>query len=112
MAAVNDNGEAIRSLNDLLRQRGIGGRVVITRGVLAFGPDALRQIQQAVASFDAFTPDNDPYGEHDFGAVGIEDQTLFFKIDAYDRDLRYHSPDPADPAVTRRVMTLMLAEEY
>ena len=46
---------------------------------------------------------------HDFGAVQVHGHTVFFKIDTYDRNLRYHSPDPADPAVTCRVMTLMLA---
>jgi hypothetical protein len=37
---------------------------------------------------------------------------IFFKIDHYDRQLSAHSPDPADPDVTRRVITIMLAEQY
>jgi hypothetical protein len=55
---------------------------------------------------------NDPYDEHDFGSVTVAGHVVFFKIDYFDLDLRNHSPDPSEPAVTRRVMTLMLAEEY
>jgi hypothetical protein len=35
-----------------------------------------------------------------------------FKIDYFDKALTEHSPDPAYPSVTERVITIMLAEEY
>lgn len=65
-----------------------------------------------VRGFDAFTDDNDPYGEHDFGSFEYAGRTIFWKIDCYDRDLNYGSPDPSDETVTARVLTVMLAEEY
>jgi hypothetical protein len=102
----------IRDLNDRLRKDRIGGRVVMTRGIAALGPLLVLRIDQAVRGFDAFTPDNDPYGEHDFGTVRVEGHIVMFKIDAYDLDLQCASPDPADPNVTCRIMTCMLADEY
>jgi hypothetical protein len=62
--------------------------------------------------FDAFTPDNDPHGEHDFGAFDEGGDRFFWKIDYYDKQMEFGSPDAADPDVTARVLTLMLAEEY
>ncbi len=56
--------------------------------------------------------DNDPHGEHEFGNFELAGRTFFFKIDAYDTEMRYGSPDPADPAKTTRVLTIMLADEY
>ncbi len=50
--------------------------------------------------------------EHDFGVFDADGHRIFFKIDYYDKTLTYHSPDPSDPAVTERVITVMLAEEY
>jgi Protein of unknown function (DUF3768) len=66
----------------------------------------------AVARFDDFSEDNDPWGEHDCATLNAAGHRLIFKIDYFDRDLAYHSPDASDPAVTERVMTVMLAEEY
>ena len=102
----------IRHLNDHLRQSFAGGVLVMTAGVIALGPARQLTILNAVAAFDSFDESNDPYGEHDFGAVEVEGERLFWKIDYYDRDLSAHSPDPADPSVTTRVLTIMLAEEY
>jgi hypothetical protein len=66
----------------------------------------------AVREFSDFTENNDPFGEHDFGIFELDGVTLFWKIDLYDRSLAWASPDPADPAVTRRVLTILLAKEY
>ena len=85
---------------------------MLTSGVQAKGPIFVLSVVNAVRAFDAFASDNDPHGEHDFGAFEICGERLFWKIDYYDRDLRYGSPDAADPAVTRRVLTVMLASEY
>ena len=102
----------IRELNDRLRTTGRGGMVVMTNGVGAFGLETVQSIFAAIASFTDFSPDNDPWCEHDFGSLTVEGVRLFWKIDYYDRSRRIHSPDPADPKVTVRVLTVMLAEEY
>jgi hypothetical protein len=102
----------IRTLNDRLRQSLRGGMLVMTAGVIALGQERQLKILEAVALFDRFDEDNDPYGEHDFGALEIEGERLFFKIDYYHQSLSAHSPDPADETVTKRVLTVMLAEEY
>ena len=104
--------ERVRALNDDLRREHKNGRILLTPGIVALGSDLIRRINRAVSRFDAFDPDNDPYGEHDFGSVTVDGHVVFFKIDYYDVDLRHGSPDPSDPHVTGRVMTVMLAEEY
>ena len=100
----------IRALNDHARRSFRGCRVIITQGVQAL--DSLSELLDQVRRYSAFTPNNDPYGEHDFGSFIHDDITIFWKIDTYDADLQMHSPDPCDPAVTARVLTIMLADEY
>lgn len=103
----------IRDLNDAFRTRGEGhGSVFVTEGISAQGPAFVADVINAVRRFDRFTQDNDPWGEHDFGAVEIAGEKVFWKIDAYDLDLKAGSPNPANAAVTHRVLTVMLASEY
>jgi hypothetical protein len=102
----------IRELNEQLRRKAIGGRIVITRGIEALGAEGVRNVLAAVARFDDFTEDNDPWGEHDCAVLTADGRRIIFKIDYYDRDLRWHSADASDPAVTERLLTIMLAEEY
>jgi hypothetical protein len=104
--------EAIRTLNDELRQNLTTSTALITTGVAALGPEAVARIVKTIAIYDDFCHANDPYEEHDFGSFEVDGQTIFFKIDYYDKALSFHSPDPPDPSVTERVITIMLAEEY
>src|ERR1700704_4360546 len=104
--------DQIRTLNDQLRKHFVGGTAVMTPGVAALGQEAVTGIVKTIAVFDDFCHANDPHEEHDFGAFDADGHKVFFKIDYYDESLTYHSPDPADPSVTRRVITIMLAEEY
>jgi hypothetical protein len=104
--------EAIRSLNDELRQNLSAGTALITAGVAALGPEVVARIVKTIAVYDDFCHANDPYEEHDFGSFEVEGSTIFFKIDYYDKSRSYHSPDPSDPSITERVITIMLAEEY
>jgi hypothetical protein len=104
--------ERIRNLNDELRHNLSEGAAVMTCGVAALGPEAVARIVKTVAVYDDFCHANDPHQEHDFGSFEADGHTIFFKIDYYDSTLTVHSTDPSDPAVTKRVITIMLAEEY
>ena len=105
----------IAHLNDAFRRAGpVDGRGqwVFTAGVGDL--PALTKVSAIIRVMQhrAFTVDNDPHGEHDFGSFRVEGKRFFWKIDYYDPNLEFGSEDPADPAKTKRVLTLMLAREY
>jgi hypothetical protein len=102
----------IAALNDAFRRNFSGGKVMMTAGANEL-PDMVKAAAlQQVAAFDDFTTDNDPYGEHDFGGFELCSRKFLWKIDYYDLQCEFGSEDPADPAKTIRVLTLMLADEY
>jgi hypothetical protein len=103
----------VRDLNNAFRTGGgVAGQWFFARGVADRGSAFVALATAAVKTFDSFTPDNDPYGEHDFGAINLAGETLFWKIDAHDATMTNGSADPSDPALTRRALTIMLASEY
>lgn len=104
----------IAILNDALRTsfNPACGRIVMTSGFASMPAEIKDKVLRQIAEFTDFTRDNDPHGEHDFISVGIEDQKFFAKIDYFDLTLSCGSENPADPAVTIRVMTIMRAEDY
>jgi hypothetical protein len=109
---VTSRTDKIRSLDDELGSSLSGGSIVLTTSVAALDSETRAKIVDAVRHYDAFDADNDPYVEHDFGSFTADGHTVFFKIDYYDGDLQFHSPDPTDPTMTHRVLTIMLAEDY
>lgn len=104
--------EQVAELNDAFRKNGFGGRLLIARSLWDLGEEVVKESMDAVREFDSFTVANDPHGEHDFGAVVVRGNWVFWKIDYYDTEMEYCSDDPSDPEKTTRVMTLMLADGY
>ena len=102
----------IKTLNDNFRKTFTGGRVLLTAGIDSKPADDIANIMLLVQNFNDFTPDNDPYGEHDFAAFDYKGDKIFWKIDYYDLDYCFMSENPADPSVTNRVLIVMLEEEY
>ena len=102
----------IRTLNDAFRTTFVGGRVVITEGFRNLEPELRSFLAGDVQKFSDFSDANDPYGEHDFGILKNRGETIYWKIDYYDKELRFGSKDPSDPRVTSRVLTIMLRSEY
>ena len=103
----------IATLNDNFRKSFIGGQVLLTAGIAAMSSEDKTNIILMVQNFDNFTPDNDPYGEHDFFSIDYKCNKIFAKIDYYDRfNTHFASENPADISKTLRILTILLAEEY
>lgn len=102
----------IQRLNDALRLTFTGGRVMLTAGINALPDHEKSEVLSAVRMFKAFTPENDPHREHDCALFDAGGHRCMFKIDYYDKSLEGGSEDPGDPAVTTRILTILLASEY
>ena len=129
VATAREQTARIARLNDLARSAmGVACTALATVGFRSLSTSDQSRVRELVETFDAFDEDNDPHGERDFGAIyqlgdgrwtterprllDDERERVFWKLDYYDRDLRFGSEDAANPAVTRRVLTIMLADEY
>lgn len=104
--------DRIRELNDSFRGSFVGGTIMLTAAVDALEPSTKSRLLEKIRTFDKFEAGNDPYREHDFGSILIEGESYLFKIDYYDRKCRDASPDPTNPAVTTRVLTIMHSRDY
>jgi Protein of unknown function (DUF3768) len=110
---IDDTMRRTAALNDAFRTTLMGGKAYLTAGVEALGPEVVAEVISKVRTFSDFDAGNDPYGEHDFGAVEIAGQRLFWKIDYFDAgDPDLGAEDPSDATTTERALTIMLAEEY
>ncbi|WP_425595627.1 DUF3768 domain-containing protein [Phaeobacter inhibens] len=114
---VSPTIQRIAQLNDAFRKcdPNVPGQRFLTAGVVHL----LKQLDiptetliRRVVQFDDFSEHNDPHGEHDSGVLEFHGHRLFWKIDAYDNDYNLGSDDPTDLSRTRRVLTIMLAEEW
>lgn len=121
--AIRPDAVAIATQNDAFRKLAclgvppdhpIPGRVHVTRALIEAGDGFVAEAVQAVGAFASFEPENDPEGWHDFGAVEIRGQSVFWKLDLYeaDSDFRYGAETPDNPETTIRVLTIMMAHDW
>lgn len=112
MTTELDRAASIAALNDAFRAAGPERDWVMTAGVQSRGLAFIAAVIAKVRTHACFPPDSNPHGERDFGVITLAGERVWFKIDYYDLDLRYGWEDPADPAQTRRVLTIMFPNEY
>ena len=110
MTELLDKATAVREGNDRFR-KSMGfvgnGKIVATQGAQRY----LGLVMPYVAAYTDFTPENDPYGEHDFGVVECMGQSFYWKIDYYDENYEYGA-DPLEEETVNRVLTVMHSSEY
>jgi Protein of unknown function (DUF3768) len=128
-ATSREQTARIARLNDLARSAmGVACTAVATVGFRSLPTSDQSRVRELIETFDAFDEDNDPHGERDFGCVyqlgdgcwtterprlrDDERERVFWKLDYYDRQMQFASDDAANPAITRRVLTIMLSDEY
>lgn len=115
-AAIAAQNDAFRRLACLgiAPDQPIQGRMHVTRSMVEAGDGFIAEAVKATGDFDTFEPENDPEGWHDFGAVTIRGETVFWKVDLYeaDSDFRYRAEAPDNPATTMRVLTIMMASDW
>ena len=97
--------DAFRSDPALISTRALD-QLLITHGVLSRGNAFVERAIQAIRTFSDFSKENDPWGEHDFGTFELDGECLSWKIDYYGLDLKTRSPEPRNPLLTRRVLTI------
>ena len=103
----------IAHLNDRFRQGDHTlGQVYTTQLVQGLSSKEQQELFRLVRVFDDFTEEDDPWKEHDYGSVEFKGGKYLFKIDYYDKNLKYGSEDPRNTAVTTRVLTIMHSSEY
>ena len=129
VATAREQTARIARLNDLARSAmGVACTAIATDGFRTLPTADQSRVRELIETFDAFDENNNPHGERDFGCIyqltdgrwtterprvpDDERERVFWKLDYYDRAMRFASDDAADPAVTRRVLTIMLADEY
>jgi hypothetical protein len=109
---MNSKSDRIRTLNDHLRTTFTGGLIVVTRSIAELDEGLRTQVLLAVREFNQFGPDSDPHDEHDMAFFDFDGDRYFFKLDYFDVNARFHSPDPSDPECTCRVLTIGHHSDY
>lgn len=111
VADLNDQLRKDMFTGNMLKKHNLKNKIVLTPGIAGLNLIDKEKVFASVKYYGNFTKNNNPWGEKDFGSFNFKKETFNWKIDYYDNDMKYHSPDKTDPDKTVRVLTIMKAEE-
>ncbi len=111
VADLNDQLRKDMFTGNMLKKHNLKNKIVLTPGIAGLNLIDKEKVFASVKYYGNFTKNNNPWGEKDFGSFNFKKETFNWKIDYYDNDMKYHSPDKTDPDKTIRVLTIMKAEE-
>ena len=111
VADLNDQLRKDMFTGNMLKKENLKNKIVLTPGIAGLNLKDKEKIFFSVKYYGNFTKNNNPWGEKNFGSFNFKKETFNWKIDYYDNDMKYHSPDKSDPDKTVRVLTIMKAEE-
>jgi Protein of unknown function (DUF3768) len=102
-----DRRAKIIALNDQLRTTFTGGRVQMTPSVYGLDARLRGRALSVLAHYSKFDADS----EHDWGSFIFAGYSFEWRIEHRGKDGTGHSPDPADPERTLRVLTLYAIDD-
>jgi hypothetical protein len=102
-----DKRAKIIELNDQLRTTFKGGRVQMTRNVYDLDDRLRGRALSVMARYNKF----DESSEHDVGVFIFAGYSFEWRIEYRGKDDFGVSPDPADPELTFRVLTLYAVDD-
>lgn len=112
---MTPNHATIAKLNDLFRKSPFDGELLhgqlyVTAGVNALPNELRQEALDGLMAFDTFTPDNDPWGEHDYGSFTLSNgQKVAFQFSYYADSTCKEAGDGS--ANCYRALVLMFPEE-
>ena len=102
----SSKAETIARKNDYIRKNLRGAVIMVTPSVQSLSEQDGEALFRKIRDFNEFDKGNDPYGEHDFGAVNHGGVKYFFKFDYLDDSFKYFKEDG------NRILTIMRSDEY
>lgn len=81
-------------------------RLVLSDEVAELPSEILGEVLILFRNFSSFNFENDPYSEHDFISVELNENIFFLKIDYYDEFFQFFKIDG------HRVISIMYSHEY
>ncbi len=105
--------EIMITLNDMLRENNLGGRICESPRISQLSETVRKEIREAVRIYDCNSSRYSNEIPNDYGCFFVNRNFIFWQIEYFARDKRRQifSDDPCDPDITERILCIFMAAE-